>query len=179
MKIELATAHQILVDLDAADLGAFRLTVEQLGAPNENTRRILQQILAAASDESGCTYRLRQYSNVDILPDRAGGCLLIISDYEKRRPRRRRCFFCASFNALVDLSRAFGAKSDTLFVTLLQTQAGYLLLTPDLPNGAVRLFSEYLRPLALSDAATAGLCERSAVLLDNRPLSTLGGGAQL
>ncbi len=87
-----------LVDLDAADLGAFRLTVEQLGAPNENTRRILQQILAAASDESGCTYRLRQYSNVDVLPDKVGGCLLILSDYEKRRTRKNQCFFCASFN---------------------------------------------------------------------------------
>ena len=179
MKIDLASAHQILVELDAADLGAFRLTVEQLGAPNENTRRILQQILAAASDKSGCTYRLRQYSNVDVLPDKVGGCLLILSDYEKRRTQPRLYYYCSSFNALVDLARASGAAGDTLVVTLLKTKAGYLLLTPILFDGTKRLFSEYLRPVPLSDAALSILDERFEVLLDEKPLSTLGGGAQL
>ncbi len=179
MKIDLASTHQILVELDAADLGAFRLTVEQLGAPDDNTRRMLQQILSAASDESGYTYRLRQYSNVDVLPDKVGGCLLILSDYEKRRTRKEQCFFCASFNALVDLARTLGAKSDTLLVTLLQTNAGFLLLTPEIPDATNRLFREYLEPMVLSDAAKAVICERSEVLLASRPLSTLGGGAQL
>jgi len=179
MKIDLVSAHQILVELDAADLGAFRLTVEQLGAPNKNTRLILQKILAAASDESGCTYRLRQYSNVDVLPDKVGGCLLILSDYEKRRTRQRLCFSCESFNALVDLARAFGANGDALSVTLLKTNNGFLLLTPEIPDGKNRLFLEYLQPATLSDAVVAVLRERSEALLDNRPLSVLGGGAQL
>ena len=58
MKIDLASAHQILVELNREDLQLFDLTVEQLDPFSENTRRILQQILRTIAQETGSTSTL-------------------------------------------------------------------------------------------------------------------------
>ncbi len=177
MKIELATAHQILVELDRADLCAYRLTVEQLDAMRENTRQILQRILLAAADETGHVYRLRQYSNVDVLPDKTGGCLLIISDYEKRRQPAALCFETERYDALVDLARAAGAQGREIPVTLLQLRQRFFLLAPPLHGNTRRLFAEYLQPLPMPYDAQWVLREHARVLLAHAPLSALGGGS--
>ena len=177
MKIELASARQILVELDRADLCAYHLTVEQLGAPDAQTRRLLQQILAAASGNTGQVYQLRQYSRVDVLPDKTGGCLLILSDCEKRRAPSPLCFFSADFDALVDLARKAGKDGAATAVTLLQTQQGFFVFCGPLGDQTRRLFAEYLQPLPLPEGAQWVLRERGKVLLERAPLSVLGGGS--
>ena len=178
MKIDLASAHQILVELNREDLQLFDLTVEQLDPFSENTRRILQQILRTIAQETGSEYQLRQYSNVDVLPDKVGGCLLIISDCEKRQTQMQtvRCFFADEIDDLIDLSRAVCKDCEDPRITLLQTPQGFLLLSPRLSVPCRRLFAEFLQPMRIDEDTLALLQERCSVLLRDAPLSVLSGG---
>ena len=179
MKIELATAHQILVELSEADLRAFDLTAERLTPKSENTRRVLQRILSEIADQTGVQYRLRQYSHLDVLPDRVGGCLLILSDCERAdEAGASGCFFAREENAVIDAARAAAfAQEAQLPATLMKTPGGYLLCLRRVPARLRRLLCEFMEPVPLCENAVSALAERGTLLLREQPLSALGGGA--
>ena len=151
MKLELATAHQILLELSKTDLLRFDLSVEQLLAPTAQTRAQLCALLSALAAETGC-FRLE----TDAAP----------------------CAFLArEIDDLIDAARAVCVGKAPPRVTLLETGDGYLLLTERLHRRVQRILSEFLRPVYLSDGAHAVLRERSRVLLADAPISALCGGA--
>lgn len=179
MKIELASAHQILVELNREDLLLFHLTVEQLGCVSAGTQQVLQRVLCAAAEKTGRIYHLQPKARVDVLPDKAGGCLLIVSgcSFQQTQPPQDGWFFAAHIDTLIDCARAVCAKAGNPLVTLLQTPDGFLLYVPCLQPEQQRLFAEFLQPSVLLKPALWLLSERFPALLQNAPLSVLGGGS--
>ena len=179
MKIELASAHQILVELNRDDLLLFHLTVEQLGVVSDGTQQVLQRVLCAAAEKTGRTYQLQTTARVDVLPDNAGGCLLIVSGCSSNRtvPPEDGWFYTAHIDHLIDCARAVCKGGENPLVTLLQTPDGFLLYASCLQSTQQRLFAEFLQPAKLSEPATRLLFERYPALLQHAPLSVLGGGS--
>ena len=178
MKLELATAHQILLELSKKDLLRFDLSVESLLQPSAQTRAHICRLLSAVSTETGQTFRMGHGAHFDVLPDLQGGCLLIVSDCVREEAKLQPCaFFTREINDLIDAARAVCPVSAAICVTLLDTGGGFLLLIDCLNQQTGRLLSEFLCPVHLSDGTRAVLRERSRVLLDKAPLSALCGGA--
>ena len=178
MKLELATAHQILLELSKTDLLRFDLSIECLLLPSAQTRAQICRLLSAVSTETGQTFRLGRDAHVDVLPDLTGGCLLIVSDCVcMETDAAPRAFFASQIDDLIDAARAVCPIFASICVTLLDTGGGFLLLTDCLNQQTGRLLSEFLCPVHLSDGMRAVLRERSRVLLDKAPLSALCGGA--
>lgn len=178
MKLELATAHQILLELSKTDLLRFDLSVERLLAPTAQTRAQLCALLSALAAETGQLFQLGCGSHIDVLPDLCGGCLLIVSDCFRLETDAAPCAFLArEIDDLIDAARAVCVGKAPPRVTLLETGDGYLLLTERLHRCVQRILSEFLRPVYLSDGARAVLRERSRVLLADAPISALCGGA--
>lgn len=174
MKLALAAAHQILVELNAEEQRRYGL------AQNRDVREGLRSLLSDLAKQSGKRYTLLQHVRADLLPDRNGGCLLIVSGLEEQSPAGagRFCFFAETEDDLIDAARAACKAHAAQFeITLLQSDRGYLLLTPALPERLTHLLTEYLRVSTLDEAAEAVLLERSALLVYQRPLSVLCGGA--
>lgn len=178
MKLELATAHQILLELSKTDLLQLDLSVECLLLPSALTRAQICRLLSAVSAETGQTFRLGGDAHVDVLPDKTGGCLLIVSDCVRvAADAGPSAFFTTEIDDLIDAARAVCAKIAPPRVTLLETVGGFLLLTDFMNHRTRRLLSEYLCPVRLSEGTCAVLRERNRVLLDDAPLSALCGGA--
>ena len=178
MKLDLATAHQILLELSEADLLRFGLSMEQLLVPSSHTRSQLCCLLAALAQETGQCFQLSRNTRVDVLPDLYGGCLLIVSDCVRVETPDLPCaFYTQEINALIDAARSVFKHRKPPRVTLLQMNDGFLLLAKGLPKQVRHQLLEYLNPVYLTAAACAVLREHSVVLLDDQPLSTLCGGA--
>lgn len=171
MKLALATTHQILVELSAEEQLRFGLTADG------DLRGTLRRILAGVASVSGRCFRPQPQVRLDLLPDRVGGCLLIISGLEEQAAAGERCcFFAQTENDLIDAARA-AETGDDVCITLLKGENGYYLLTPPLPERQTRLLSEFMRFTRLDEAAEAVLLERCALLARDLPLSALRGGA--
>ncbi len=176
MKLALATAYQVLVELNKEEQQRFGLLEE--GTQGTDLRSKLQRILAGVAAVSGRSFRLLPQVRAELLPDRGGGCLLIISGLEEQTADARCCFFAETENDLIDAARiACADQTGEMPVTLLQAENGYYLLTPPLQDRSVRLLSEYMRFSAADAAAEAVLAEHCRVLLLQEPLSALGGSA--
>lgn len=179
MKLALASADRILLELTAWELQRYGLLAATESGYGETVRQKLERLLSDLAQTTGRRYRLQQSARVDFLPDRYGGCLLIVSGLEKRAmPSGGHCFAAQSENDLIDAARAACATHcGTTEVTLLQSDHHYYLLTPPL-NARIRtLLSEYMHELPLSASVRETLKEQCTVLLDNQPLSALCGGA--
>ena len=176
MKLALATAHQILVELSAQEQQQYGLLAEDAEAGD--LRRTLQRILAGVAAVSGRRFRLQRRVRAELLPDRAGGCMLMIAGLEEQPAAERCCFFAETENDLIDAARAACAEAKAeISVTLLRDAAGYYLLTDPLPESLIRLLSEFMRFSTPDAAAEAVLSERCVPLLRQKPLSVLCGGA--
>lgn len=178
MKLELATAHQILLELSKTDLLRFDLSVEGLLQPSAQTRAQICRLLSAVSTETGQTFRMGNGAHFDVLPDLQGGCLLIVSDCVREEAKLQpSAFFTREINELIDAARAVCAAISAPRVTLLESGGGFLLLTDCQHQQTRRLLSEFLCPVHLSYMTCVILRERSRVLLDDALLSALCGGA--
>ena len=177
MKLNLATAHQILLELSEADLMRFGLSVERLLLPTGQTREQLNRLLSALAEETGQAFQLSRNSGIDVLPDLAGGCLLIVSDCEQKGQVVPPCvFFAQEINALIDAARSVcRTGKNSARVTLLGVNDGFLLFPGLTTKSAFCLLSEYLEPVYLSSAACAVLREHGRVLLEDAPFSALCG----
>ena len=177
MKLTIAAAHQILLELTSQEVQCFGLSDET--PAKDNLRQTLQRILAAVAMTTGRSFKLLRCVRADVLPDRAGGCLLLISGLDEQTAAAQRlCFFAETEDELIDAARvACAIGNSTLEITLLQTAGGYYLLTPPLSERLTHQLSEFMRVHVLDKAAEAVLLEQAVPLLQHKPLSVLCGGA--
>ena len=176
MKLALAAPHQILVELSAQEQQRYGLLKDAVSG--EELRRTLRQILTAVAAVSGRRFRLQRRVRAELLPDRAGGCLLIISGLEEQTdPARCFCFAAETENDLIDAAQACGEAGREIKVTLLKGETCYYLLIPSLPDRLKRRLSEFMRCVLLDASAEALLWEGCKALAVDQPLSVLGGSA--
>lgn len=102
MNIEIATAHSVLVELSADDLCAWGLSFDSMDWENARARNVLRWILCEIRAKTNCGFAT-QTTQVDLLPARNGGCLLIVSSADEE-PAEQRADVCAleNIDALLD-----------------------------------------------------------------------------
>ena len=178
MKVDLAAARQVLLELSEDDLRRFDLTVERLMMPQSQIRSQICRLLSALAQETGQCFQLGKDARIDVLPDLYGGCLLIVSDCIRKETLDLPCaFFITEINDLIDAARAAGSHGKRVYVSLLRIDTTYLLLPERLTRRTQRLLSEYITPVYLSAASLTILREQGTMLLEHAPLSVLCGGA--
>ena len=179
MKLALASADRILLELTACDLQKYGLLPEGEIGCRESVRQRLERLLQDLAAGTGQHYRLQQSVRIDCLPDRFGGCLLVVSGLQKQSGESfGSCFAAKTENDLIDAARAVCAEyGGDITVTLLQAPQGYFLLTPPLSVRLKALLSEYMLELPLHHGGAEVLQEHCRVLVSSRPFSALCGGA--
>ena len=103
MNIEIVTERSVLVELTPAELSAWKLSYESLNEKNDQTSTAIRNSLGEIVRQTGRTLLPRPLE-IDLLPSRAGGCLMIISQIDASRKKRQQSLICTftSVNALLD-----------------------------------------------------------------------------
>ena len=165
MEIEIATERSILVELSAAELHSLGLTYDRIGAENEQTKAALRSILCEIQNTTGRAFSWR-HVEVDVLPSRGGGCLVIVSDSPVKPNINARCDLCAfdNLDGLLDCVKAL--KSACVFsrVELLYEKEKWILLIYNASENDRRLIGEFGTLQKLTPFARASIRERFVLL---------------
>lgn len=165
MIIEIATERSVLVELSAEDLKNMNLTYEEIGAENEETEAAWKTILHEIRLRTGRMYSGGEVE-IDMLPSRSGGCLMIVSASTYCSAKRQDAVLCLleNENALLDLLTAFQQCAEYSKLELLKMSSGdYAVLT-----GAEETLNLHLRefgtPMRLSKLQLASVREQTVSL---------------
>lgn len=181
MKIDLATERSVLVELSLEDLSAFDLTYDALDYKNEQTRRAVERIMECVREETGKSFAAERLQ-IDVLPNRTGGCLMILTDCAARQQTPEPALFQSdSINALIDAARVLKKQNlPAMKSSLLRRGNTFSLLLDPASAQTVRLLSEFADYTRLNRAEIAAVSEYQQTLLAENALEILGGaGTQL
>ena len=84
MNIEVVTERSVLVELSEAELSAWELSYETMNDHNEQAKAAFRTILCEIHRQTGRAL-LPQALEIDLLPSRGGGCLMIVSATGERQ----------------------------------------------------------------------------------------------
>lgn len=174
MKIESTGKNCILARLSEKELSLFELTYDKLDYSDERVRAFLQDILNEACLETGRPLNLSKKLQIEVIPDKNGGCLIRFSDSSEENAE---AFFEAeSADQLLDLAKAcrgssaFGEKS-----RLYSLSGRFRLAVRGLTQDERLFVSEFLTALESSPLTAARTEEQWECVIPENALKILGG----
>ena len=176
MKIDLATEKSVLVELSGEDLNAFDLTFDALDYENEQTRRAVESIMRCVREETGRCFAPERLQ-IDVLPNRTGGCLMIFTDCSARSGSLSAALFQTdSIDDLIDAARQLQRRGRSFEPSmLLQKGETFSLLLLSASAQTIRFLSEFAAYTPLNKIRLAVFREHNQTLIAQNALEILSG----
>ena len=165
MTIEIATERSVLVELSAEDLQILHLTYERIGVDKSETKAAWKTIVDEIRRSTGRTYSGTDVE-IDMLPSRGGGCLMIVSSSNawKTKPDSVQLCIFENADALLDYLSAQTAAGGIPKREVMRLDSGAFAVQVKPCKEEIARMREFGTIVKLSSCQLASVKERAIYL---------------
>lgn len=174
MKVYNTSDDVIIIEFTKDELEACHLTYEKLDSDGLKSKTAICRIITETQKISGESIRISEKTQVDILPDGDGGCLIVLNSRRKTSGfEKLKIYESTSLDGIFDFARSIG-KKDKIQSSLFEKDGLYrLVLSAERPVHL--LCCEFLSPVGEGETEKNRTEESCICLIPQDALEILGG----
>ncbi|MBR3816794.1 MAG: adaptor protein MecA [Clostridia bacterium] len=176
MKISATGKETTVIEFSKEELAACRLTYENISRDVIKSRTAIYTIITETAKLSGNEKIIDESTEIDILPDGEGGCVIILSNARKKKAEKSSAVFSAeSADVFLDLAKHICREGITLS-RFYGTDDGYVLYAEG-EEKALERFHEFADGFFCESNYRSRLDEYGTLLIEADALEILCGRA--